>query len=348
MDLWDLRVALDRWSARGLITPDQAAAIDDFETVKTGPVVTGSADPPRWGASVVLAYAGVLVALAAVLALYMTLFPDVTDVTRVGLAVAMAVAAAVLGMLATRMSGGDRIADALGFSFALLVAVAGLVACDALDWIDGDRFDGYGSTRVSLVLAATAMGSAAWVSVRWLQSPLAAAPLILAPIAVLGVMAWSLVNPGDDQPGRFAGMIVTYAAYTLAALQLVCRLPAVLGIQDSARGWATLAALGASNIVAFTLAAEFGGVHEGLLLLHAGLQLAVAVWRGGRAWLVFGALSLYEFIGFVVFRTFDGAEAAIVVLMVVGLGTAFSALAGKRVSNALRTLEWIRGGGERA
>ncbi len=346
MDLRELRAALDRWSERGLIDPEQARAIDDFETIEAGPELAAAAagtpvGAPRWEASAVLAYVGVLVALAAVLALYVTVVPDAAAATRVGVAVAMAVAAAVLGALAARLPGGGRIADALGLSFALLVGAAALVAFDAADWIDGERGRNareLAQQRIAFALSAAAMGSAAWAALRWLRSPLAAAPLALAPIAALGVLGWWVAPNSGDDPGRLAGLVVTYAAYALALLPLLGVLPAALGVAGSARGWFTLAALGAANIAALMLAAEFGGAHEGLLLAHAALQLAVAVWRGGRAWLALGALSLYEYVAIVVFRTFEGAVAAIVVLALVGLGTAFGALAGQRVGDALRAL----------
>ena len=92
MELRELRAALDRWSERGLIDPEQARAIDDFETIEAGPELAAAAaaphdGAPRWDASGVLAYAGVLVALVAVLALYVTVFPDAAAATRVGVAV---------------------------------------------------------------------------------------------------------------------------------------------------------------------------------------------------------------------------------------------------------------------
>jgi hypothetical protein len=189
------------------------------------------------------------------------------------------------------------------------------------------------------------MGGAAWASLRWLRSPLSAAPLALASIALLGVIAWWIANPSDDDTGRSPVVVMTYAGYALALLAVLRPLPAALGVEGSARGWFTLAALGAANITALMLAAEFGGAHEGLLLAHAVVQLAVAVWRGGRSWLALGALSLYEYVAIVVFRTFEGAVAAIVVLPLIGLGTAFGALAGQRVGDALRALGRSRGGG---
>jgi hypothetical protein len=346
MDLRELRAALDRWSERGLIEPEQARAIDDFETIEAGPELAAvAAGPPsdaspRWDASGVLAYAGVLVALAAVLALYVTVLPDAATATRVGVAVAMSAAAAALGALAARLPGGGRIADALGLSFALLVGAAALVFFDAAGWLDGDRDNVTQNSQLrgAFALSATAMGGAAWVALRWLRSPLSAAPLALAPIALLGIVAWWIASPGDDDPGRAAGMAITYAAYALALLTVLRPLPSALGVEGSAHGWFTLAALGAANIAALMLAAEFGGAHEGLLLAHAVVQLAVAVWRGGRAWLALGALSLYEYVAIVVFRTFEGAVAAIVVLALIGLGTAFGALAGQRVGDALRAL----------
>ncbi len=352
MDLAELRVALERWSERGLIDPAQARAIDDFETIEAGPeaaaIAAGAgteASAPRWGASAVLAYAGVLVALAAVLALHVTVLPDAPAATRVGVAVSTAVAAAALGAIAARLPGGERIADALGLSFSLLVGAGALVFFDVAGWLEGsdDSLRRNSELRASFALSAVAMGGAAWLALRGLRSPLSAAPLALAPVAALGVLASWIANPSGDEPGRLAGVAVTYGGYALALLPLLRPLPGALGVVGAARGWFALAPLGAANLAALILAAELGGAHEGLLLAHAIGQLAVAVWRGGRAWLALGALSLYEYVAIVVFRTFEGAVAAIVVLALIGLGTAFGALAGQRVGEWLRALARPRG-----
>ncbi len=89
LDVRDLLDSLSRCTERGLISMEQADAIAAHEGVdRTAPL------PPDRGVSggVLLQYAGSLVALGALFGIYVTVLDDMTDWSRFGVMVAVAVA----------------------------------------------------------------------------------------------------------------------------------------------------------------------------------------------------------------------------------------------------------------
>ncbi len=340
MDQSSLHDALDRWLAAGLIDPAQAEGIAAHEAALAPLDSPAVAHPERARIDVgaVLAYAGTLVALAAVFALYVTVFQDYTERARIALMFAVAAGAAVLAFGASRFRAGESLADALGLATTLIAAWATGELFRATGWL-GDLprqvAPGYGravgelrGALLGIGLVGTVVGYAA---ARGLRSPLSAAASAVGLAWAAGVTVWWLADPGAAAPGIPGGQAIVIVGDALALATLV---PGVVGLRDRGRFWWQLGALGAANVAAFALAVSSGGIYEGLLLAYAIGLAAVAILRGGRLFLVAGAVALYEYVGVVIFRTFQGAVAAIVVLALVGLGTAFAGGFGQRVGFA--------------
>ncbi|TAJ18143.1 MAG: hypothetical protein EPO65_09510 [Dehalococcoidia bacterium] len=317
----DLHEVLDRWTGEGLISADQAEAIAAHERANRPEGVTHEGV----SGGVLLQYAGSLVALGAMLGLYVTVLDDVSDWSRFGLMVGVAMVWTGLAWLLGRATAGAPAADALGFGAAVLWYAASLQAFAAIDWIGGEATPG--QLRVTFLVTSLVGATAAYVAALKVPAPLAglAAPVALAWGA--GTFGWWVGNAGENAPGVGGAQVMVVVGFVLAALAFT---EGSLRLDHRARTWWQIGALGIANIAAVFLAIGEGGAYEGLLFAYAvGLAVAAIAARQ-RVAVVFAAVSLYEYIGIVVFRTFEGAMAAIIILALIGLGTALGGTVAQR------------------
>lgn len=322
LDERDLRDSLDRWTERNLISVEQADAIAVHEGVdRTAPA------PPPGGVSggVLLQYAGSLVALGAVFGIYFTVLDDMSDWSRFGVMVAVAAGWTVLAWLLARATGGAAAADALGFGAAVLWYAASLQAFAAVDWLGGGATPA--EMRVTFFVTSAVGATAGYMAARRVPAPLAALGVPIAIAWGSGAIGWWVGNTDEDAPGTAGAQVIVVVGLVLAALAFT---GGPLRLDRIARTWWQIGALGAANIAAVILAIDKGGAYEGLLFAYAvGLAVAAVAARQ-RVAVVFAALTLYEYIGIVVFRTFEGAMAAIIILALIGLGTALGGTVAQR------------------
>lgn len=320
LDERDLRDSLARWAEQGLISPEQAEAIAAHEGSTRGAVA-----PPSVSGGVLLQYAGSLVALGAVFGIYFTVLDDISDWARFGVMVAVALGWTALAWVMGRAAGGTAAADALGFGAAVLWYAASLQAFAAIDWFGGDATPN--EMRLTF-LGSSAVGAAAgYLAATRLSASLAA---LGVPIAIAwggGAIGWWVGNAKEDAPGVAGAQVIVVLGFVLAALAFT---EGTLRLERVARLWWQIGALGAANVAAVVLAISEGGAYEGLLFAYAvGLAVAAIAARQ-RVTVVVAAVTLYEYIGIVVFRTFDGAMAAIIILALIGLGTALGGTIAQR------------------
>ncbi len=317
----DLHDALDRWVGEEMISADQAEANAAHERAfrpegATHEGVSGG---------VLLQYAGSLVALGAMLGLYVTVLNDVSDWSRFGLMVAVAVGWTGLAWLLGRATAGAPAADALGFGAAVLWYAASLQAFAAIDWLGDDPPPG--KARVTFFVTSMIGATAAYIAARKVPAPLAA---LAAPVALAwgtGMLGWWVGNADEGAPGVGGAQVMVVMGFVLAAMAFT---EGTLRLERLARAWWQIGALGIANVAAVVLAIGEGGAYEGLLFAYAvGLAVAAIAARQ-RVAVVFAAITLYEYIGIVVFRTFEGAMAAIIILALIGLGTALGGTVAQR------------------
>lgn len=304
-----------------MISSEQATAIAQYEAMEAGPTEGDAPDADAaFDAGGMLAYGGVLVALGAVVGLYMTVLGDVGAAAQVGIAWLVAAAGLALLLVSTRIKSGGAMTDALGFAVTILALLALLATFDAAGWLDDDgSASDVRQMRFAWAFTGIAVAAAGW-GIAWRWAPMAALTASVAAIWAAAALPWLVASTDRSGPGTIASQIAVVAGLAIAALAVA--LPRLTGLGERARLWLLIGALGAANVAAFILAAGEGGLFEGALMLYTvGLAVAALVFRR-RAILVFAAITLYEYVGLVVFRTFDGAVAAIVILALVGLGTA--------------------------
>lgn len=333
MERRELDRLLARWQQRGLISPEQVDAIVAFEG-EDGELDAAASDDPEDRESIdlggLLSYGGVLVALIAVLGIYLTIVDGLGAWSRFALSVAVATGAAVLSWLMSK-SGGRAAADALGFAAVVLVAWAIVQGGEALVWGDaGD--DSTRAARAIWLLMGLGGGSVGWVLARYVPAPLAALASASAFVWSFAALGWLVGPGGSDGPGAFGWQLAVVGGFALILLALLPeRLrPGGAGLSKKTRQRWLVGALIGTNVAAFVLAAGEAGVYEGLLLPYAIAVGAGALFARSRILVAFAAMFLYEYVGFVVFRTFGGALAAIIVLALVGLGTAVGGMAVQR------------------
>jgi hypothetical protein len=326
MDPRELRDALRRWQTAGLLTPDSTRAIEQFESTRA----PSPAEPSRsLDAGAVLSYAGVLVALIATFALYGILFPDWDGPARIALSTTAAVVALIAAITARRMSGGQAASDALSVSWIALTAVAIGIAFGAATWFEQedrghpDYVRSLDQLRATFFTITAAIVLTGVIAARWLRSPLSALPAAIAAPALPAILVWWIDQRESDAPGLLAGETAVVVGLALALLALRSR-ERLSG--EGHRFFVQLGLLGIANWAAIMLSAVEGGLYEGLLLLNAVAQAAVALSFGSRIWLTGFAVSLYAYVSFVVFRTFEAAALGVLVLMALGLLTAVGGL----------------------
>lgn len=309
-----LQESLDRWADEGLISSEQAEAIAAHEGVQRG--VDSMPGRPGVSGVVLLQYAGSLVALGAVLGIDFTVLDDISGGGRFGVMLAVAAGWTALAWALSR-AGGSAAADATGFGAAVLWYAASLHAFNAVGWL-GDE-SSPGQLRTAFFLSSVVGASVGYGIARTLGAPLAA---LGVPIAIAwggGVFGWWLGDTESEGPGTAGAQVMVVLGLLLAALAFT---EGTLRLDRAARLWWQIGALSIANVAGVVLAIGEGGAYEGLLLAYAvGLAVAAVLGRQ-RVAVVFAALTLYEYIGIVVFRTFEGALAAIIILALVGLGTA--------------------------
>ena len=318
----DLLESLSRWTEHDLISVEQADAIAAHEGVD--PTVP---PPAARGVSggVLLQYAGSLVALGAVFGIYFTVLDDIDDWARFGVMVAVAGGWTALAWVLGRTHGGAAAADALGFSAALLWYAASLQAFAAVGWLGSDATPN--QMRMTFLVTSVFGATVGYLLTRQVPAPLAALGVPIALAWGGGVIGWWAGNVNEDTPGTAAAQVIVVAGLALAALAFT---EGALRLDRTARTWWQIGALGAANVAAVILAIGEGGAYEGLLFAYTvGLAVAAVVARQKVA-VVFAALMLYEYIGIVVFRTFEGAMAAIIILALIGLGTALGGTVAQR------------------
>lgn len=322
LDEHDLLDSLGRWAEHGLLSAEQAGAIAAHEGVDR----TAPAPPPRGvSGGVLLQYAGSLVALGAVFGLYFTVLDDMSDWSRFGVMAAVAAGWTALAGLLGRATGGAAAADALGFSAAVLWYAASLQAFAAIGWLGNGATPG--EMRVTFFVTSAAGAAAGYLAARRVPAPLAALGVPIAIAWGSGAIGWWAGNTDENAPGTAGAQVIVVAGLVLAALAFT---EGTLRLDRIARTWWQIGALGAANVAAVVLAVGEGGAYEGLLFAYAvGLAVAAVAARQ-RVAVAFAALTLYEYIGIVVFRTFEGAMAAIIILALVGLGTALGGTAAQR------------------
>ena len=275
----------------------------------------------------------------ATLGLYGALFDGLSGGGRIALTVAASAIALAGATVTSRMRGGAAATDALSFAATVLVFVAAITAFDTAGWFGGrpsEREPGYlralTELRTTFLVSAVAAALVGWGAARRLGAPIAALPGTAAAVWAVTVVVWWVTNPGGEAPGTVAGLGTVVFAYGVAAAATITRRPA----EPLLRFWHELAALGAGNVAAIILAGEHGGTYE-LMLLPLGLaQGAVALMRGQRLWLVGAAVTLYQYLLLVVLRTFEGAAAALAVVVLLGLATAAAGLWWQRLDRHLR------------
>lgn len=328
MNLHEVERALERWQEHGLLSGDQAQAIVAFEAADQGldPAELDALEGGGFDVGSLLAYGGVLVALVAMVGIHFALMDDFAPAARFGIASAAAAGAVVLAFGLGKVRGAAA-ADALGFAATILIAAAVLQGCEAAGWLESDaNGDADLSVRFSFLVTAIVAGAAGWALALKIPAPLAAMSASAFLAGAAAVLGW-FVADNDEGPGAIGGQMAVVAGFALATLALV---PNALRMDRPALRFWAIGALIAANVAAFLLAAVEGGVYEGLLLPYAFGTGVAAVLSKQRALLVFAALFLYEYVGFVVFRTFGGAVAAIIVLALIGLGTAIGGTMAQR------------------
>ena len=321
LDPRDLLDSLDRWAERGLISDEQAAAIAAHEGVDR------AALPPSGGVSgaVLLQYAGSLVALGAVFGIYVTVLDDLSDWSRFGVMVAVAAGWSVLAWVLARMRGGGAAADALGFSAGVLWYAAALQAGMAVGWLDDQSTPG--EMRAAFALSSVVGAAAGYTAARGLPAPLAALGVPVALAWGGGVFGWWVGDTESKGPGTAGAQVMVVLGLLLAALAFT---EGTLRLDRRGRTWWQIGALGIANVAGVVLAIGEGGAYEGLLFAYAVGLAGAAVAARQRVAVVFAALMLYEYIAIVVFRTFEGAMAAIIILALIGLGTALGGAVAQR------------------
>ncbi len=320
MDARDLGRALARWRDHDLISADQAEAIAAFEAEgdALAPEDAAPVDGGGFEAGSVLAYAGVLVALGAVGGLYITVFSDMDNTARLVLSWLIVAAAVGMALGSARVHAGEAMADALGFAATLLLIWSTMQTFDTIGWLD-DVGDTDRRMRIAWLVTGIVVVAAGWLLARR-SSPMAALSAAAALAWTGTAIVWLFSTSEFDGPGTLGGQVAVIVGFAVVGVAAV--LPEYTGLGDRARTWAIIGGLGAANLAGFVIAADDGGVYEGLLLFYAvGLGIAAVLLRR-RSILVFAAITLYEYVGLVVFRTFDGAVAAIIILALIGLGTA--------------------------
>ena len=327
MERRELDRLLARWQQRGLVSSDQVDAIVAFE-VEDGALDAVPAEDIEDRESIdlggLLSYGGVLVALVAVLGIYLTVVDGLEAWPRFALSAALS--------WVMSKSGGHAAADALGFAAVVLVAWAIVQGGEALVWGDaGD--DSTRAARAIWLLMGLGGGGVGWVLARYVPAPLAALASASAFVWSFAALGWLVGPGGSDGPGAFGWQLAVVGGFALILLALLPeRLrPDGLGLTEATRQRWLVGALIGANVAAFVLAAGEAGVYEGLLLPYAIALGAGALFARSRILVAFAAVFLYEYVGFVVFRTFGGALAAIIVLALVGLGTAVGGMAVQRV-----------------
>jgi len=342
MNRRDVEGLLTRWQERGLLSQDQAAAISAFEAEER------PGEPSEVDASLdvgaLLSYGGALVALGAIVGLYATLFDDVGSGGRIPVTWGVAVAAAALAWMFSRARGGHAAADATGFAATVLFAWATIELFNAAGWfMDRAAFGEPGyyrdvvETRIAWLVTSLVVAAAGYGLARYLPAPMAALSSVVALIWAAATLGGWIGNPSQEDPGVVGGQLAVLVAILLAAVALLHR----LALEGRATLWWLIGSLSAMNIAAVFLSADQGGAYEALLLAYAiGLAIVAVVTRR-KVVLVFAALFLYEWVGFVVFRTFEGAVAAIIVTALVGLGTAVGGVGVQR--GLLERLYRLRG-----
>lgn len=321
MNRRDLDRALSRWRDHDLLSEEQAHAIAAFEAAERGePADAPQEEHPGLAAGSMLAYAGVLVALGAVLGLYITVLSEAPSDARLG--VSWLIVAVGLGLTfgASRLPAGAAMTDALGFATALLVGWAAMQTFDVAGWLDDRNLDeDIRQMRMAWMLTGVGVAAVGWLLARRF-SPMAALAASAATVWTAAAVIWVFAAPEREGPGTVAAQVAVIVGFGLALVGAIA--PRVIGIDERARTWLLVGALGGANVAGFIIAVGDGGVFEGLLLAYAiGLGVAALGLRS-RVILVFAAITLYEYVGVVVFRTFEGAVAAIIILALVGLGTA--------------------------
>ena len=330
MDTRELRDALQRWQSADLLAADTALAIEEFETAQA-PVPAEA--PRRIDAGSVLSYAGVLVALIATFALYGILFPDWDAPARIATSATGAIVALVASIASRRMTGGQPASDALSASWVALTAVAVAIAFGAASWLDQEERGHSDYVRSLDQLRATFLGISASivltgaVGARWFRSPLSALPAAIAAPAVGGIFVWWIDQRESAAPGLLAGEAMVITALVLALLGLRYRERLV---STAHRLFIDTGLLGTANVAAIWLSGVEGGLYEGLLLVNAVIQAGVALASGSRIWLTGFAVSLYAYVSFVVFRTFEAAALGVLALLALGLLTAAGGLWAQR------------------
>lgn len=320
IDERDLLDALDRWAEQGLISPEQAEAIAAHAGTVRGPVAT-----PAVSGAVLLQYAGSLVALGAVFGIYFTVLDGISDWGRFGVMLAVAFGWTVLAWVIGRAEGGSAAADALGFGAAVLWYAASLQAFAAIDWFGGDATSH--EMRLTLIMTSAVGATAGYLATTRLSAPLAALGVPIAIAWGAGAIGWWVGDASEDAPGAAGAQVMVVLGFVLAALAFT---QDTLRLERAARTWWQIGALGTANVAAVILAIGEGGAYEGLLFAYAVGIAVAAVAARQRVAVVFAAITLYEYIGIVVFRTFEGAMAAIIILALIGLGTAFGGMVAQR------------------
>jgi len=345
MRLRDIDGLLTRWQDRGLISQDQVSAIRAFEVEDRADEALEE-DEPSFDIGALLSYGGALVALGAVMGLYATLFDDIGSGGSIPVTWGVALGAAVLAFMFARARGGNAAADATGFATTILLAWAVLELFDAIGWFGSERVlrgeTGFHrdlvEERFAWLVTSTAVAGAGYALARLLPSPMSAASAVVALIWAAAVLGGWIGSPSDDGPGLLGSQFAVIMGLVLAALAILD----LLELPRRATLWWLIGSLGAANVFAVYLSADEGGAFEALLLAYAiGLGLVSIIARR-KVVLVFAALFLYEWVGFVVFRTFEGAVAAIIVTALVGLGTAVGGIAVQR--GIVEQLWRLRGG----
>jgi len=342
MNLRDIEGLLTRWQEHGLLSQDQTDAIRAYEGQER-PEDTSVADASL-DVGALLSYGGALVALGAIVGLYATLFEDLGSGGRIPVTWGVAAAAVALAWMFSRARGGQAAADATGFAATVLIAWATIELFNAAGWfMDRAAFGepGYyrdvAETRIAWLVTSAVVAGAGYGLAKYLPAPMAALSAAVALIWAAATLGGWVGNPSQEDPGAVGSQFAVIVAILLAATALLGR----LYLDGRGTLWWLIGSLSAMNIGAVYLSADQGGAYEALLLAYAiGLAIAAVVTRR-KVVLVFAALFLYEWVGFVVFRTFEGAVAAIIVTALVGLGTAVGGVGVQR--GLLERLYRLRG-----
>ena len=332
MDRRDLDRLLARWQGHGLLSRDQADAIRAYEAEQLADEFP-AVDEPTFDVGALLSYGGALVALGAIVGLYATLFDDLGAGGRIPVTWGVAAVAVALAWLFSRARGGSAAADATGFAATILVAWAMVELFNAVGWFmdrpspgEPGYYRDVAETRITWIVSSAVVAAAGYALARYRVAPMAALSAAVALTWIAATLGGWIGQPSEDGPGAVGGQFAVVVAIVLAAVALLDR----LYVEGRAALWWLIGSLGAMNVAAVFLSGEEGGAYEALLLAYAiGLAIVAVVTRR-KVVLVFAALFLYEWVGFVVFRTFEGAVAAIIVTALVGLGTAIGGIGVQR------------------